>query len=181
MGVLIASEFAKFLGMAEAPRGTWLVFAVQAQLEDAGGSSLGASNNNPLNLSALPGGEWPGQIGVYYGADGHVFAAFATPEDGARACALNYAESRYYEEVRRAFASGDVMELARAVDRSPWNAGGYGSRIVLGTTAAVAVGKVALPVAVEASATPRPTLLVASSPTIPPTPSPGSPTPERAL
>lgn len=53
--------------MAEAPPNVWIVFAVQAQFEDAGGIwpvSPGACSNNPLNLKDI-GTDWHDQVGTY--------------------------------------------------------------------------------------------------------------------
>lgn len=130
-GKLISQFLADRLGIPQ-PSATWLPFAVQAQIEDAGGSSLGAARNNPLNLTTGNGKiTWPGQTGTYGGGNAQEmhgdFAAFGSLEDGCRACADNYF---YYPGVVAAFKTGDPIKLAQAVQDSPWDSGHYGGGFV---------------------------------------------------
>ena len=135
-GQLIADYMARMLELPAAPPLAYVPLAVQVQLEVAGGNSArseGALRNNPLNLT---GEGWPDQIGTWGGR----FAAFSTLEAGALAAAANYTVADvagYYRAVVEAFISGDPVALALAIDESPWNAGGYGFRIVAGTRAAL--------------------------------------------
>jgi len=135
-GQLIADYMARMLELPAAPPLAYVPLAVQVQLEVAGGDparSEGALRNNPLNLT---GEGWPDQIGTWGGR----FAAFSTLDAGSLAAAANYTVADvagYYRNVVAAFLSGDPVALALAIDESPWNAGGYGFRIVAGTRAAL--------------------------------------------
>lgn len=136
VGLLIAQDMASELRLPVAPYASWVPLAVQADIEDARGTSYGARTNNPLNLRPRVGSPWPGQTGVSPGG----FAEFATIEAGALACAQNYTTADsggFYTGVNSAFRSGDPIALAQAIDDSPWNAGGYGGRIVAGTRSAI--------------------------------------------
>lgn len=183
VGALVANSVASNLGMSEAPSNLWVVFAVQAQIEDAGGIcpvSLGACFNNPLNLQDI-GTDWPNQVGTYQAGSG-TFAKFARLEDGAEAAARNYVFSPYYPEVIAAFKAGDSIALARAVDLSPWNEGGYGGRIVQGTQDNL-VTVVASPSPTAPPRTVPPTSAPTSTPvsrTPTPVPSTSSPAPTPA-
>ena len=132
----IADTLARYLGLDAPGSGMVIPFAVQVQIEVAGGDpqrSEGALRNNPLNLT---GTGWDGQIGTWGGR----FAAFDTLDNGARAAAANYGSADsggYYRDVRAAMLTGDPIRLAEAIDSSPWNAGGYGGRIPYGTRLAL--------------------------------------------
>jgi len=137
VGQLLATYMAVELGMAAPPAEAFVPLGIQADIEDAGGTSYGAQTNNPLNLRPREGDPWPGQTGISPGG----FSEFDTLDHGAKACALNYTSADsagYYAAVRGAFLGGDPITLARAIDASPWNAGGYGGRIEAGTRAALA-------------------------------------------
>ncbi len=130
-GRLIAGALEQLLG-APASLDARLVFAVQAALETANGASIGATANNPLNLTTARGRIfWPGQVGTYSGgsqSEWHGdFARFARLEHGAYACALNYASGGAYQAVRDAFRHGNPLALAAAIEASPWDSGHYGN------------------------------------------------------
>lgn len=135
-GMLIADELARLLGMPAPPSNAWAVFAVQAHIEDAGGSSYGAQTNNPLNLRSRDGGGnligWQGMTGESPAG----FAEFDTLEDGALACAINYTNVSYTHVVA-AFRAGDLIALAQAIQDSPWDAGHYSGGLVAAVHAAL--------------------------------------------
>lgn len=128
----ISSALATLLGVVEPPN-AWLAFAVQVRRETADGTSIGAQNNNPLNLTTANGSIiWPGQTGTYGGGDATEwhgdFASFGTIEAGCWACARNY-DNPSYQNVLTAFQLGSPIEIAIAIQESPWDSGHYGGTL----------------------------------------------------
>ena len=138
-GQRIADHLAQLMGIPRRPYQIAVVFAVQAQIEDAGGDtgqSSGALHNNPLNLSDAGGTiTWPGQIGRYFDR----FASFDTLDNGALACAMNYLNGAEYGEVRNAFQGNDPFLLASAIQNSPWDEGHYNYSLVSAVHSALGV------------------------------------------
>ena len=110
------------------PENAWVAFACQSSVETADGSVF-TDPNNPLNLRPRADvyGPWPGQTGVAQTQSGP-FAQFGTLEAGCWACADNYAAGSY-DDVLRAFRGGDPVEIAIAIQNSPWDAGHYGGTL----------------------------------------------------
>lgn len=125
-GQRIADSLTTLMGLSRRSYPVAVVFAMQAAIEDGHGTSVGAQNNNPLNLSDAGGSiTWPGQTGRYFDR----FAAFDTLQSGCRACALNYYNGAGYENVRKAFIADDWRALADAIQASPWDEGHYGGTL----------------------------------------------------
>lgn len=131
-GRLIAQALATLLGVP-VPPSAWIAFAVQAERECAGGTSVGARNNDPLNLTTANGTiTWSGQTGTYGGGDATEwhgdFAAFGSLVAGCWACASNY-DGGSYGNVLDAFRAGDPVAIATAIQQSPWDSGHYGGTL----------------------------------------------------
>ncbi len=79
--------------------------------------------NNPMNMTCSSGdGCYAGQIGWYqFPGNSRKFAAFATPEDGARAVASLLTIQRYrYPPIVKAARAGDYQAMIEAISASCW-------------------------------------------------------------
>lgn len=131
VGQVVADELARRLGVQLHPQAS-LAFAVQAQRE-TGGPIVA---NNPLNLTD-PGHSflWRefGQVGHRSGGtveEWHTnFAAFDTVEGGARAAAANYLGGLYGGVVDALRRGAGPVELAEAIQSSPWSTDRYGGTL----------------------------------------------------
>lgn len=125
----VAKAFLKELG---APTSPLMVKAVTAWMRAESGNTIRANNPWNMTLGAAretgikPCGSWKSM------SSGLVFAAFCTPQDGARASARLLLHGgndwRGYGKVVAAARKNDPIGFLNALARSAWDGGRYGTK-----------------------------------------------------
>lgn len=106
----------------------------QAWLMNEGQSDSIATPSNPLNIVVAGGGSG---TGTETGHNGPLYT-YADWRAGIRAAAHLVNSSSHYAGIRAAIASGSAYDQARAIERSPWAGGGYGTKHAAGVAGGVA-------------------------------------------